>query len=182
MKRIAALCLGLCWVVSCVTVDDFGAYWFRASTDPQLAGNWKRVLLADDVEPDLGRQIIKVVKLNDAYSLELLDSVNNSNPAEKLIAKTLRVGPYDFLALGPTGGAIYRYERHGAALDFYVVNGENFAVFLNKNYPSAANIRMSDEGSAPEIRRFDAQVFEILANVPKTNDYWDRSMRFQRLR
>jgi len=104
MKQIF-VCFLLYCLVSCINVDDFGAYWNKASRDPRLLGKWKRVAWPSDPSPKAAGQVLEFVNKGEAFV------IRDSGQSEPLYpVKTLKVGPYDFLATGPKKGLIEQYK------------------------------------------------------------------------
>lgn len=84
-------------LTSCIPVEDFGPCWDKAVLDARLAGTWKRMAAADTVT---------VVERNGAYEMTF------AREGTKRV-KTMKLGPYRFLALGPERGALVRYKLTG---------------------------------------------------------------------
>jgi hypothetical protein len=174
-------------LVSCLPVEDFGAFWDKAGIDKRLSGTWKWIGGKDDPSGGdcnaLFGPRMRIVKKGDAY--EMMGYPNGTKMDGELLfeLKTLNVGQYQFLAArfpAKQRGMIERYKIKGRVLELC---WENIDQFVETNYPHAANIGNSgDVGSVMSIARFDAEAFTILSKIPDTKDYWACEDSYERIR
>jgi hypothetical protein len=97
--------------------------------------------------------------------------------------KTLSIGRYEFLAVGPPNGRIQRYRVDGRMLEFCTYPDASVVEeFVKTRYPNAANMkRGTGEGDYMEIVLFDDKVFKMLSNIPDTKAYWVCDAKYQRV-
>src|SRR5262249_24363184 len=107
-----------------------------------------------------------------AYSVQThVDGAQDEDPAYPV--KTLVLGPYHFIALGPKKGSIIRYEIKGDTFIAYKLNADAVWEFITDKYPDAENIVREESDEAPlKIEHFDDDVAEALAHIPDEKEYW----------
>ncbi len=161
-------------LVSCMPVDDFGAYWNKAGIDRRLAGRWKSIGDLQDGFALFGAEM-SIVENNGAYELTL-PANGAKDDVGPLLVKNLRSGRYQFLAVRfapEKSGFMERYQIRGRVLQLC---DESIDEFVSTNYPQAANLRNSgDVGSVMSIGLFDDEVFRILAKIPEMEAWLHRS-------
>ncbi len=186
VKRRLFVLAALVPLASCVTVEDFGAYWDKTGMDERLAGSWKMVAADPEQTPEHGYRIgdiMHMIRRGAAYEMAVDkdDKTPDDDPLYPI--RTLNVGRYQFLAVraeGEKGGLIWRYKLKGRALELCVPALDDFVA---ANYPNAVNLRNSgDVGDSMSIRLFDEEVFTILSKVPDTEDYWFCDTKYERVR
>lgn len=170
---------------SCFPVKDFGAYWDKAGTDKRLAGSWEiskaeLLRLKKHETPPLALGLgltARFVERGGAYEI----SIEGGQTAYPI--KTLSIGHYQFLAVGPPNGRIQRYRVGGRMLEFCTYPDVSLVEeFVKTHYPNAANIKRNrDEGDYMEIALFDDEVFKILSKIPDTKAYWVCDVKYQRI-
>jgi hypothetical protein len=145
---------------SCFPVEDFGAYWDKGGTDKRLAGSWKEI--AASPEPVGFGPFIRFVERAGAYEISTQDG-EMGYPI-----RTLNVGRYQFLAMGPKKGRLQRYKVNTRVLDL-CYSSDLVEEFVKANYPHAVNFKpTASEGDYLEIGVFDDEVFTILSKIPDT--------------
>jgi hypothetical protein len=189
MKHFLIVCSALL-LSSCINVDDFGDFWNKASVDPNIAGLWKNVSVADkngNVKSDKIEETHFFVEdsayVEFDYRCFLKDRLKHcsaSTPDYPL--KTLILGSYQFLIHGPQkhGMILYRYQATQNTMKIYDLNVDAVWDFLDKNYPGHQNIskRYSVTGQEGKKTPFlaidlmDDKVAEMLASIPDNDIYW----------
>jgi hypothetical protein len=171
---------GLLPLFSCVDVEDFGDSWRKAGTDKRLVGSWEIVPASPEETRETGNTIGGVWRVHEkggAYEVTFHRAGRAPDDQPLYPIKTMNVGRFQFLLIGQTKGQLIRYKLRGQTLHVCIP----FLVeYVREFYPNAANIRNEGEDSVSDILRFDRAVFDIIAQVPDTEDYW--TCDFMRLR
>lgn len=174
MKRFL-LFLTLLFLVSCMDVDDFGTYWAKTEMDERLTGGWQEV----KIEKPLSGNASLVFAMKDG-SYEVTGYENGKTKEKPYYpVRTLKAGPYLFLAVGPKEGGMIRYSVEGNRLSFYHFDGEKVRVFLDKNFPAAENTDLNFHGSS-KIGLMNDTTYRALSAIPDTPDYWEEASRYEK--
>jgi ABC-type transport system substrate-binding protein len=183
MKKLL-LTIVVLMLTSCIDVDDFGTTWDKTILDPALAGDWLRVPSSEhDAESNFPAGQVWHFTLKDgAYQVQThLDGKEDDEPAYPV--KTLALGRYLFLALGPKHGSIVRYEISDN--DTFTAYGLDFVTaweYIKKKYPFSDNIVRSNVKDAPvKIKRLDDTTAHILAELPDDTRFWSPQIILQRI-
>lgn len=191
MRKLLPLCALLAvLLVSCIPVDDMGGYWDKGVIDKLLIGTWipdKDFKSRHDSEP------LQILDNEDAYRIESPDeNMRNRDEGQPTLARTLQVGNYLFFMVGVRKGDLLRYAVRNGALEIYVLNAHAVRLMLAKDYPNVKNIQIdacvicSNRAKRDEtydnvkINLFDATVYDILAKIPNTPDYWHLERRYRK--
>ncbi len=125
---------------------------------------------------------MRIAIRGDAYELTQLDEARKPQDDVLYPAKTLVVGPYSFLAYGPTEGLMEPYRLEGRTLTFCAQFGPAMVDFMVARLPNALDIgRNQGEGRYVVIKRFDDEVFQALASTPNTSSYWVCDRKYERV-
>jgi hypothetical protein len=184
MKKLL-LTIAVLMLTSCIDVDDFGAYWDKATIDPAVAGDWLRVpVSANDAANDFPTgQTWHFTLKGGAYQVQThLDGKEDDQPAYPV--KTLMIGHYRFLALGPKQGSIVRYEISDDTFTAYGLNFVTAWEYIKKKYPrESGNFVRSDMKDAPvKISLLDDNVYKILSQLPCDERFWNKGILLQRIK
>jgi hypothetical protein len=205
MRKLLVFC-AVALLAACINVDDFGDYWDKTTVDPALAGRWQTKSETDQNEAADQHWVFAL--RDNAYEVQTSIRGQTDDDGPIYPVKTLTVGPYLFLANGPSQGTIVRYKMGNNSVTFYVLNPKPAWAFIQANYPNQQNIyRDSDEGdddqegdivddesekNAPDaaadadeaplrIKVFDDQVYQILSKIPDTGVYWSADRTLERM-
>ena len=132
-------------LTSCIPVEDFGAYWDRASLDPQLKGKWRRIAASPDQTREHGYpigDISELVEKDGAFEL-ITHRLTGAVPDEHgplWPVKTLTTGRHRWLLFGPQKGFLLGYQFDGAYLHMCPIGGPEMADFIRSRYPAAPNL------------------------------------------
>jgi hypothetical protein len=108
-------------LAACIAVEDYETYWAAAGLDPGLAGTGKVVAFgpADERGPCPGvGDFICFVRNGDVYEWTSYGSERLEGAPGSIGAKTLTIGPYQFIAVGAPKGFMLRYKLNGRTLEF----------------------------------------------------------------
>ncbi len=133
MKKLL-LTLAVLMLTSCIDVDDFGAYWDKTTVDPAMASDWLRVPISpNDAANDFPAGQTWHFTLKDgAYQIQThLDGKEDDEPLYPV--KTLTIGHYQFLALGPKHGSICMYKIDDDTVTLYGLNFITAWEYIRKN-------------------------------------------------
>ncbi|MDX2028845.1 MAG: hypothetical protein SFW62_09460 [Alphaproteobacteria bacterium] len=171
-------------LAACIDVDDFGAYWAKASLDPALRGDW---LTVKNEKGDDAPQKWRFIEKQGAYKAQPYSMDGQKENGEEYPVKTFTVGPYKFFMRGQTdklGGYLLRYQITDGKLVVYMLNDSAMEKFMNKNYPNRRNIYMGESWGKPElkIKKFDGDVYKILAAIPDDETYWHGEVKLARIK
>ena len=148
-------------LVSCIPVDDFGAYWGKAGIDGRPTRRMALLCLAPQM---------RIVENNGTYEVTSYANATKLDGGS-FAAKTLRTGRHPFLAVrlpSRKSGFVERYQIKGRVLQLCE---EDIDEFVSTNYPQAVNMKNpGDVGDVMSIALFDAEVFTILSKIPDTQD------------
>ncbi len=181
MKKLL-LVLATLPLVSCIPVDDFGAYWDNAGTDSRLLGNWRRIAANPNQTRDHGYGIGDIMQFGESNGAYYVTSdVAKARGEQPMQAKTLTAGLYQFLALAHEHkGIIERYKVSSGALEFCDSFGPSLAKYVAANYPRAANINRN-HGDYISITKLDGEALTILSRIPDSEPYWTCNDKFERV-
>jgi len=187
--RNLLLCLSVVLLASCIPVEDYGPYWKKGVVDPALLGVWQKVPVPDADDRRESRSIkspandgVRVTAGKGSYRIDTLDEKERQEKDYRpLIARTLKDGPYTFLMAndGPNPDFIRYVLKDGTAAQ-YRLEGAPMGRLLKEKYPHAKNIGTNCKWAPLCIRKFDAEVYAILAAIPDTPEYWTLESRFRR--
>jgi hypothetical protein len=163
-------------LVSCIPVDDFGAYWGKAGIDRRLAGSWKWIGAPNAEDgPSLFGDQIRVIENNGAYEITSY-AKGTKIDGGPFVVKTLKVGRYQFLGVRFPSGKSGFMERYLIRRRVLQLCEQGIDEFVTANYPQAVNMKNGgDVGEVISIALFDAEVFTILSKIPDTKAWLDRS-------
>jgi hypothetical protein len=183
-RRLFLLAVVLCQV-ACINVEDFGAYWHKAGTDPALAGTWRQVSASPEQTRARGYGIGNTMHLSikgDAYEMIVRDSEGKRPDAPFYPVKTLDVGRYHFLLARRTKGFMQRYSIAGSTLLVCQQIGPEMVELLRARYPDARSVHKNKaEGEYLVIDTFDDEAFRILSNIPDQGKYWACDQKWERV-
>jgi hypothetical protein len=163
---------------SCFFVEDFGTYWDKAGTDKRIAGSW-RAIAGENVtlDPD---DVMRIVEKGGAYEISVSPHAKDDEPIYPV--KTLSVGRYQFLAMGPKQGILVRYRVTGDLLEWCFSDPSSLNQLVKMRYPHAVNMQLTSiVGDYLKISLFDREVVAILSNIPDTNAYWVCDEKYRRV-
>jgi hypothetical protein len=197
MKRLW-LCIVCSMVLaSCISVDDFGAYWDKGVVDPALEGSWKKLgLPGEDRDSIPGPDELRFTKNGASYSIQAINPIDPASEPDLaaemkrdnehvMSARTLRIGRQRLLmerdAVSPGDGILTRYEVRGGTLNEYWLDNDAAVDFLEQRHPGARNIRRNTgEGRYVEIATFDDEVFRILSEFVDDPAHWILICQYRR--
>jgi hypothetical protein len=169
-----------------IPVDDFQIYWNKSGRDPTLVGTWRNLDTPyKGTGPDQWRFI------DDTSQYQLQSWITEYGIYETIPTKTLVVGRYNYLLIsenGQPGGHICRYTFVNRVLTIYTLNDKPALSWLRKKYPLTTNIGADNFGKYDpgvvkmifiHVKSFDQTVFQILSDIPDSEDYWSVASRYQ---
>jgi hypothetical protein len=198
MRRLVLPLLAVVLLSSCITVDDFGAYWDKGFVDPALAGTWKMIGIAGQ-PPDrtLGTDQLRFTKNGRSYSLQTINPIEKGLTADeaaeqatnnevRLEVRTLTIGKHAFLMQRPQegeqDGILQRYEVRGGVLRQYIMNFAAGLEFMAAKHPAARNITSHDvDAHFIDIQTFDDEVFQILSEIADVPRYWILNNQYKKI-
>jgi len=181
MKKLLLAAAAMVCLTSCMNVGDFGAYWEKAGLDPQLFGTWVRVAANPSQTRERGYPIGDIMRVTERNgALEEAFTVDGKpSPEAPFYAKTLAVGGYQMVIVGPRKGFIERYKVSPQTLQLCAFDHLYLAPFVKTNYPRTFNLEVV-QGEV-KVNLFDDEVYRIVSNIPDTEEYWDCDVRSERV-
>ena len=188
MKRKVVLALLLLTLEACLPVEDLGGYWSKAGRDPELAGSW-RVVGGDSGNQGLVRKFVNAGESYEVSNVSTQGQPVNVEP-RPLAIRTIQLGRYKLLVCSvgvhPNGkreGVIVGYKLDGDSLEIYMMLGPSWLEFAQRRHPNAANLKKNvGEGEYLRVLTFDAQVAQMISEVPDTDEFWVPFERLVRVR
>jgi hypothetical protein len=183
---------------SCITVDDFGAYWDKGFVDPALAGTWKIIgVPREALDGGPWPERLRFTKNGRSYALQGINPIDSGMTAEQAAeqarnnetreaARTLTIGRHAFLMQRPQQGGqdgmLVRYEVRGGILSQYIMDFGEALEFMAAKHPAARNITSHDvDAHFIDIQTFDDEVFQILSEIADVPRYWGVVNRYKKI-
>lgn len=198
MKRSWPCLVAVLVLSSCISVDDFGAYWDKGFVDPALEGTWEKVdPPGEDIKHIPGPRTWRFTRNGSSYAAYAIHAIDPTDDPEiiaqkravndrYLNARSLRIGKHLFLMQRDPGGQppglIQRYEIQGTTLREYWIDNDAALNLLNAKHPAAKNIRKNptSEGEFVVIGTFDDEVFQVLSEMVDNPTYWRLNCEYKK--
>jgi hypothetical protein len=188
--RRFVLLVPILFLTACIPVDDFGTYWAKATLDKAILGKWEKK------EKGSRTERVKITLDDGRYLIDTLDrEEKKKKDYSPTYARTFTTGKYTFfMAMSYKNGQSYltpeglvRYELKGNVLTEYNLADLNMGRRLTEKYPHARNFVVPDCNKncayyALKIRKLDAEVAQILADIPDTKEFWSKSDVWKRMK